>query len=357
MTESRGRTSRKWSVTYFPTEVEDDECFKTYMEGLLHEGKIKYALWNRERCPTTSREHMQLWIITHSPVKYTHFKGLLLNAHVEKQMGTDDQMEKYVTKDHTKVSGPHSVGDHRKVGSGKRSDLIDLADKIKGGWKMKDVVEHQPSAILKYARNIETLINEVHYSKHRDRLEPPEVVCYYGPTGIGKTLEAVTFAEKRKLDYWIHPGSNKWFARYKQQPVVILDEFDKWCNDYGYGPTLKLLDPYPMIVEVKNDDVIFNSPFIFVCGSTPPSQWFADKGGRDVPREQIERRITRCYTRDHWWETWMSVPMFRPMKQERMEESVQFPTLIDLVSEEVDSDEDLFPSQEDHRLIYESDSM
>lgn len=206
--------------------------------------------------------------------------------------------------------------------------MVDLARNIKNGWTFTDVATHQPDMVLKCARNITALVNELHY-KHRTEQCPPRVVCYFGGSGIGKTHQCIAWAKQRKMEYWIHPGTGKWFPDYKQQRVCILDELDKWCDQLTYAGTLKLLDKFPMFVETKGGEVKFNSEYIFICTSVAPSGWFKDKGGLDVPKEQLERRIHQCWTREEVNLPWRNVPMFRPIKYEPIDQHYEVISILD----------------------------
>jgi len=119
----------------------------------------------------------------------------------------------------------------------------------------------------------------------------------------------------------VHPGDGKWFQGYEQQEVMLLDEIDKWCqkdrdhpSGLGYAMVLKLLDRGPLEVETKGGSEKVNSPFIFCTSTVHPDQWFPETGS---VKNQVERRIHECYTRDSEDEPWVSMPMWKPVKKEK----------------------------------------
>lgn len=74
------------------------------LEALYIDGRIKYAVGQCERCPTSGRLHIQLYCVYHSPVKIGRLKRLLGLGDgygwAEYRRATHEQAVKY----HTKVS-------------------------------------------------------------------------------------------------------------------------------------------------------------------------------------------------------------------------------------------------------------
>jgi len=66
-------TSRNWCATWYDIQV-SDEAMVEKMAGFVLNDKLIYAVWNRERCPTTNREHYQMWLVT-KPVRFLLFSG------------------------------------------------------------------------------------------------------------------------------------------------------------------------------------------------------------------------------------------------------------------------------------------
>lgn len=150
--------------------------------------------------------------------------------------------------------------------------------------------------------------------KHRSRHVPPQVICYYGGAGIGKTTQVFDWANEKGFkdeDVFIHCG-NKWFDGYCGQPIMLLDEIDKSIENIGFHKLLQLCDKFPTSVEGKGCTMKFNSPIIFLCASTAPEEWVWKSGGVGNTKQQLERRITECYTRYAYGEPWKQVTMWSP---------------------------------------------
>jgi len=198
------------------------------------------------------------------------------------------------------------------VGQGKRSDLKELADFIVGGATFDQVVEKYPHKILTNDRGIRALLYAK--MKHRSRRVPPQVIAYYGGAGIGKTTQIYDWAEEKGFtedQVYKHPGG-KWFDGYQNQPIMFFDEIDKSLVNIGLQKFLDITDKFPAQVEGKGTAMKFNSPIIFLAASTHPQDWAWQSACVGDPKQQIERRINECYTRNAYGEPWVSVPMWRP---------------------------------------------
>jgi len=86
-----------------------DPVVYLHMAKLQMDGKVKFAKWQRERCPTTMREHFQMWLVVPSACRITGIKKMLPGCHAEVQHGTDEQAEAYCCKEQSRVSEPQWV--------------------------------------------------------------------------------------------------------------------------------------------------------------------------------------------------------------------------------------------------------
>lgn len=125
--------------------------------------------------------------------------------------------------------------------------------------------------------------------REKQRASSPEVLWYWGATGTGKSRAAAADAAERGhgLDdvFW-HPGG-KWWDGYDRQAVVILDDFRP--GNWKFAYLLRVLDRYPMRVEVKGGFRQLDSPLIIISCPKHPAECYLDSG-EDL--EQLLRRIT-----------------------------------------------------------------
>lgn len=221
--------SRNWCFTFFGErewEVNED---------------IRYVVWQTEECPETKRRHQQGYVQFHKQCRLkTAVERLGGNGiHVEAARGTAEQCRKYCTKEETRIAGPFEKGIMCR-GAGVRTDLATMAAKIVEG----DVIEVQD--YLRWGNKIDLAIYRT--IPPRNPNNPVEVHVIWGDAGLGKTREIY---EKYWGDLYIADLAPKWWNGYKGEGTVLLDEFDikKWDRSY----LLRVLDRYPMLIEVKND--------------------------------------------------------------------------------------------------------
>lgn len=276
-----------------------------------------------------------MFLVCAKPQRFSAVQKWCPGISLRVSLGSDEDNIRYCTKPETKLSDPQEVGDRRVVGQGKRTDMMVVSDAIVGGARYDQIADTYPLAIMKWERGIKALLNS--RSKHRDRKDPPLVVCFFGAAGIGKTWSVMDIVEKKGYtsEDVYSCESLKWWDGYQQQRFVIIDEVDKLVKENkeaGFRLLLKILDKYALSVEVKGGFVKFNSPCIFLCGTTAPAQWVPDTG---ATTQQIERRIQHCYTRYAQGEPWLEVPMFKPPPVVKVEE------VAPVVHEIVDDDDDI----------------
>jgi len=124
-----------------------------------------------EQAPTTGRYHIQ-GCLRMSKVTRTKKVREHLESHVENMKGSLAQAVEYCSKhgEGGRVSSPglefHVIGgeEWRGVGQGKRSDIADAADAMKGAGKFHEKVKlvamEHPTAFVKYHRGFEALARQ-----------------------------------------------------------------------------------------------------------------------------------------------------------------------------------------------------
>lgn len=292
-----------------------------------------------------------MYIVCCKPQRFTAVEKWCPGISLRICKGDDDANITYCTKPETRLSDPQEVGDRRVIGQGKRTDVTVVVDAIVGGARYEQIAETYPHAIFKWDRGVKALISA--RSKHRDRKDPPLVICYFGGAGIGKTWQVFDYVNKRGYkdsDIYRAPGL-KWWDGYQQQPFVLLDEIDKELKeDKGqlFKALLDLLDKYPLQVQVKGAMVKFNTPVIFLCGTIAPGQWVMDTGSTT---QQIERRIHHCYTRYAQGEPWQEVPMWKPPVVVKAEPVA--PVQIEILdSDEEEARDEYLPANQEELYYY-----
>lgn len=158
----------------------------------------------------------------------------------------------------------------------------------KEGAPLTKMLDEVPSLVNRNLNNLHGLRDI--YMKHRNPADdPPQCMLFWGESGAGKTkaaweaaMEHVqglgTYEDAMDGIYIKPPG--KWWDGYCQQPVVILDDFNGKFFDGSNKGTLafmqRLMDRYPLFVEIKGTTAKFNSPVIIVTSNQGIEEWFPE---------------------------------------------------------------------------------
>lgn len=123
-----------------------------------------------------------------------------------------------------------------------------------------------------------------------------KVLWFHGETGTGKTREAWETLIKEGYsvqNIWISSGKiDPFFNGYTGQKAAILDDFRPgFCR---FELLLRLLDGYPVIVNVKGGYVQWCAETIIITAPTKPTQMYVNRetGQEWDNLDQLLRRIT-----------------------------------------------------------------
>lgn len=198
--------------------------------------------------------------------------------------GTQAEAINYAMKSETKVDGPWEWGRKKESESGKRTDLLHVKRAIDDGQSMAYVADNFFGTFLRYNKGLK----EYKRIKTGKRDWPMELVFIIGPTGTRKSKTAREMAGDDV--YWM--GSNgKWWEDYEGQHTVVWDEF--YGHSMPYSLLLRLLDRYPLKLEMKGSSIEFCSKRIIFTSNQEPEQWYnAERTHQMVWAENpLNRRI------------------------------------------------------------------
>lgn len=193
----------------------------------------KYILYQLELCPGTGRLHYQGYIVLQRSQRRNWLKQKLFEEfgrnewHLEVARKGDLANERYCKKLDSRIDGPFEFGDPKRVGQGKRTELLSVQEALDGGATehriAKDFfaewVKHR-AAFNDYRKLQASEVSQVNYSLDQFSLPAIDwnqslVWLVHGPTNVGKTS-------------WV-------LANFKN-PLVIMDvddlrNFDPNCHD------------------------------------------------------------------------------------------------------------------------------
>lgn len=246
------------------------------LRGLGVDDGVEYHVHGRE-VGENGTPHLQGYIEFNRRLRLNQVKELCgARLHLEKRRGTPQQARDYCVKD-----GDYwEKGTISAVSQGSRTDLQATAELIMAGKRIREVAESFPVQFIKYHRGIKALQQQI----APRRTWVPEVLVHWGPPDVGKSR---TFWDNEP-EGWAHTGT-KWFDGYDGQEAVLFDEFDGGWWKITY--LLKLLDRYPMDVEVKGGFTSWVPRRIYITSNVPPEEWYP--GARAVHMAALRRRLTR----------------------------------------------------------------
>lgn len=146
---------------------------------------------------------------------------------------------------------------------------------------MRDVLDSCPAVFVKYHKGLAAATALL--AKRRDPNVSPTIHIWWGDSGTGKSRKAVT-------DYpdgfiLTKPNGNNcvWFDGYEGQQVIIFDEFYGWIQ---YDLLLRILDRYPLKLQIKGGFVECSATTFIFTSNKPWQEWY------NLPDvSALERRI------------------------------------------------------------------
>lgn len=277
-------TSRNYCLTFF-------QIFNIH-EYKLDES-IQYIIFGREIAPTTEREHIHAYVEFKQSVRWRHIKTIFNDdtVHIEKRAkySTAEDAIAYVQK-HGDFC---EYGKH--LGQGHRTDLDDVAEKLKKNISLSTIVDENLTSYIKFGKGIKDAKAMID-KKLRNKLRDVSVEVYWGVTGSGKTWRA--YSENPEL-YRLGFANHIWFDNYDGEATLLIDEIDKMPN-LQFGELLHLTDKFPVRLETKGSFTYANWTKVILTANKPIHQWFSNVFTPDDLAPLI-RRITKVI---HFTEKW-----------------------------------------------------
>lgn len=262
----------------------------------------QYAIMSVE-VGASGTPHLQGYMeFVNQPSFSTVCDALQQRAHVEPRKGSVMQAINYCKKGNQSheewkeqgTKGPTygegleialEIGSLKKQGN--RGDIEDVVDDIALGATQAEIARDHPVQYIKFAKGIDAYFNA--RDAPRDMYADLEVICYFGPTGTGKTFTAVTE----------NPGAHvqsatmgQWWNGYTGQDTIIFDEFRG--SDYPFKMLLKLTDRYPLKVQVKGGHREYKPTKVIFTGPVHPVMWYTSLNtDQEGAMAQLARRITK----------------------------------------------------------------
>lgn len=239
---------------------------------------VRYCVHQLEHAPTTGTPHYQGYIEIKKSVRFHWIQSRIpgfSTSSLKVAVGTAEQNKIYCTKAESRVEGPWEYGQPGQ--QGKSDALTAVKRQLDEGASMEEVAEENFGVWCKH-RNA---FQEYKKMKSAKREWKTKVIFLYGPPGTGKS----SYIRDNSAEvHW--KSQDKWWDGYDGEADVALDDFYGWIP---YSVMLRLMDRYPMDVEIKGAKVNFAPKVLYISSNKLPWEWWS----QEVPYNQqaFMRRI------------------------------------------------------------------
>lgn len=282
--------SRNWCFTDFNLNDWEDIYNRSK--------KIRFIGYELERCPDSGKPHYQGFVQFETCMRLSEAKKHLEDKtiHIEIMKGNLQQNIKYCSKD----KNYKSYG--KFISQGQRMDLENVINEINTKNMTKsEVIETFPVKYIMYKNGLNAII-EHNEQKSRQKIRDIEVIVYSGKTGTGKTYKAVT---ENPEAYII--SNLKWWNGYNGEKVIIIDEYN---NDIPCTEMIRLLDRYPLRLEVKGNHTYANWHKVIITTNLQKHEFH--ESAKEEHRNALFRRISEWVDFDTKWYGNTGVPLLHP---------------------------------------------
>lgn len=235
--------------------------------------------------------------------------------HLAPMRGTPEQARAYCMKEDTRYEGcvPLEYGIWDPKGQqGKRNDLADMYKMVVDNKSSREIADAHPGSYMRYYK-------AVAHVRQLPVVDPPTrttdlvVWLLIGKPGTGKTRFAYDQARENETSIWAVPvkaGKTLWFDNYTGEDIVLLDDF---AGGMALDQFLRLVDRYPVQVEVKGGHIWWCPKRILITTNVHPKDWWdytkrTDSMGavkrrihKVVDFDNLDNGVPRIYDTSHWW--------------------------------------------------------
>lgn len=278
------------------------------------ERDVRYAIWQKEKCPDTGRIHYQLYLEGSRPHRFKKWKEIVgHDAHIEEARKPREACIKYCSKEATRVEGEewHEFGE-RDVNKGGRPPTKEEALRVilqriasigLDGFREEDVVKY-----TLYKREIHAALNEqrrLDVEKAQKAAFSAAALLPWHQSLLNTIDELIRTEDRRKIIWvWSADGNQRksWMAAYlrvMRGAVPLGAKLDAAQMIYNGEPLVTFDIPrsqyefighfYTLAETLRNGEIVsskymsevkvFNPPVIVFFANQRPdyNKWSADR--------------------------------------------------------------------------------
>ncbi len=239
--------NRYWVFTYNIRDPDDVATFSDNLQRFTRGGVYQME------CGDEFQPHLQGYFEFSRTRRLAYCKANIdATCHFEPRHGTRDEAVAYCTKIDSRVEDPVHYGDLDEH-QDRRADL-DLATELISSGNYPEIFVQCPTVYVKFHRGLLAFQSALILPRRGLPEDKPKVWFLHGTTGTGKTR--FIYEGKESASIYPKDPNNRWWDGYSGQETIAIDDYTN-CSQNGLTTdyVLRLLDLYPMILEIKGGTV------------------------------------------------------------------------------------------------------
>lgn len=234
-------------------------------------------------CGKEGTPHIQGYIYHPNRFSFSTIKELIPRAHIEIAKGSPQQNITYCSKENN--FNEWGI----KPCQGKRNDIESFRDAIWDNLSEEELLIEFPEMMAKYDRFYQRCRN-VLLKKIAQKMEAPTITAIIGDPGVGKTkhiYETHNVTDVYKMECGDGSSNSIFWDNYNGESVILIDDFH---NNFKLDYMLRLLDRYPMKLNIKGNYTWKCAKHIYITSNIEIDQWYPNC--KDIHRKALKRRIS-----------------------------------------------------------------
>ena len=278
MGQKKNDRVRSWVGTINNLQYSDAE----YLDKFQAIQGVKYFCGQREKAPTTGKEHIQFFIDFENQIYFTELKDLLARKihsgiHFERRKAkTKQEASDYALKLGKWINDDTGIGEKMKFGElveeRGRTDMNDIIERIKQGATNIELLDEFPTQFFRYKKHIEAVRRTLQENEYADKIRELKVFYISGKPRTWKTTFITKKYGKSKICRIIYE-KGWYFENYRGQDIVLFDEFT------GQIPITQMneyLDVWLDSLRCRNEDKVPMYTKVYVISNKPFSTLYTD---------------------------------------------------------------------------------
>lgn len=245
-----------------------------------------YAIYGYE-IGNQGTDHIQGYIYKRNKISFNTIKRCIPRAHIEIARGSPKSNQQYCSKG----------GNYEEYGflprQGSRNDIAEFRDAILEDLSEEEILMNYPEMMAKYDRFYQRCRNIV-LKKKAKKMYQPEVIVITGDPGSGKTRHVYdnnNHEDIYKMEVGDGSANSIFWDNYNGESVILIDDFH---NNFKLDYMLRLLDRYPMKLNIKGSHTWKCAKKIYITSNIETDRWYPNCP--EIHRKALYRRITKRIT-------------------------------------------------------------